>query len=206
MHQIDLAADPSTGTLTQSRSHRRPLTATFSPTSRRLGSCVIGGVLQSVAVLRGRRRSVSQEAFGGYSGGFRRGSTFGCGGGLWCGCGGGLWCGCGLRFWRRDGSSAKRNVEHSRRLPLLIPKLESKLILPIALVAADVRCSITPKDAVLLGWWRRWQVDALFLQEFVHFLCKKLIKLVQLLASLPDRLKRVSLFSLECLQCYRPPA
>jgi hypothetical protein len=76
---------------------------------------------------------------------------------------------------------------------LLIFKLESKLILPIALVAAGVRRVRTPKEAFL---WRRWQVLALFLQEFVEFLCKKLIKLVQLLASLRHRLKRVSLCSL----------
>jgi hypothetical protein len=77
---------------------------------------------------------------------------------------------------------------------LLIFRLESKLILPIALVAADVRRARAPKDVSLLG--RRWQILALFLQEFVEFLCKKLIKLVQLLASLRHRLKRVSLCSL----------
>jgi hypothetical protein len=48
---------------------------------------------------------------------------------------------------------------------LLIFKLESKLILPVALVAADVRRVRTPKETFL---WRRWQVRTLFLQEFVE--------------------------------------
>jgi hypothetical protein len=51
-------------------------------------------------------------------------------------------------------------------LRLLIFKLESKLILPIALVAAEVRRVRTPKEAFL---WRRCQVRTLFLQEFVEF-------------------------------------
>lgn len=75
---------------------------------------------------------------------------------------------------------------------MLILKLQSRPILPIS---ADVRRFITPKDACLLEFWRMWQVYALFLQEFVHFLRKKLIELVHLFAGLPERLNRVSVCS-----------